>query len=370
MTGNEITKTIRIPTIDISGETHRHVVIARGTEKIWQGHPHTLLMPDGRTMYCVWQGRQDGSGKHGAPGGLLKRSNDGGLTWSNLLDVPKSWREKGRGHPTIHRLVDGRGKARLYVFCRDEGRTTFLRACSEDGGSTWSDMEPLPLAEPNGDPITGWTAPISILETTAPDGRRRHLMWYERSAEGSPSAGIIWQSASYDGGLTWGESKPVVDAPGASEPAAVRSPDGKQVMLFIREQTKEDKKIHSHFSVSNDEGESWSEAKTLPMALTGDRHLARYAPDGRLVVTFRGRTERNDKNSHFTAWVGRYEDIVEGCEGEFRIKLLHSYAGTDHTYPGLEVLPDGTFVATTYIKYTPGEEMHSVVSVRFKLDEL
>lgn len=47
MTDNGITKTISIPTVDISGETHRHAVIARGTKKIWQGHPHTLLMPDG-----------------------------------------------------------------------------------------------------------------------------------------------------------------------------------------------------------------------------------------------------------------------------------------------------------------------------------
>jgi hypothetical protein len=35
----------------------------------------------------------------------------------------------------------------------------------------------------------------------------------------------------------------------------------------------------------------------------------------------------------------------------------------------LEVLPDGTFVATTYLIHKPGEE-HSVVSVRFNLEEL
>jgi hypothetical protein len=51
------------------------------------------------------------------------------------------------------------------------------------------------------------------------------------------------------------------------------------------------------------------------------------------------------------------------------VKLLHSHAGTDHTYAGLELLPDGTFAGTTYIKYRPGPELHSVVSVRFRLDE-
>jgi hypothetical protein len=35
----------------------------------------------------------------------------------------------------------------------------------------------------------------------------------------------------------------------------------------------------------------------------------------------------------------------------------------------MERLPDGTIVATTYIKYQPGNNKHSVVSTRFKLSE-
>lgn len=57
-------------------------------------------------------------------------------------------------------------------------------------------------------------------------------------------------------------------------------------------------------------------------------------------------------------------------EGQYRIKLLHSHAGSDCGYPGLELLPDGAFFATTYIKYRPGKEKHAVVSTRFALDEL
>jgi len=38
-------------------------------------------------------------------------------------------------------------------------------------------------------------------------------------------------------------------------------------------------------------------------------------------------------------------------------------------YPGLELLPDATFVATTYIQYLP-DELQSIVSVRFRLDEV
>lgn len=366
-----------LPTVDVSGETNRHVIIAQGTETDWQGHPHTLLLPDGKTMFCVWQGRHDGTGRHGAPCGLLKRSNDGGLSWSELLDVPANWMEIGRGSPTIHRLVDAKGAARLFVYCRDEDRTTFLHAMSEDEGKTWSPMQPLRRSNPAEPPITGWTAPISILEGRGADGRRKHLMWYERGRDGKPVPGVIWQSASYDGGLTWGESKPVVDKAGGSEPAAIRSPDGKQILLLIREQNRQ---LNSLFSISNDEGETWSAPKELPLFLTGDRHLARYATDGRLVIVFRPvpplaragveyRGLRSVKDSHFTAWVGRYEDLETGEETGYLVKLLHSHAGGDHTYPGLELLPDGTFVATTYIKYRAGPEMHSVVSVRFQLAE-
>jgi hypothetical protein len=43
---------------------------------------------------------------------------------------------------------------------------------------------------------------------------------------------------------------------------------------------------------------------------------------------------------------------------------------SDCGYPGLELLPDGAFFATTYIKYGPGKEKHAVVGTRFALDEL
>jgi hypothetical protein len=41
----------------------------------------------------------------------------------------------------------------------------------------------------------------------------------------------------------------------------------------------------------------------------------------------------------------------------------------DSAYPGLELLPDGTFVTTTYGHWSLGEEPY-VVSVWFRLDEL
>ena len=82
---------------------------------------------------------------------------------------------------------------------------------------------------------------------------------------------------------------------------------------------------------------------------------------------------------HYVAWVGWHEDIVERREGQYHIKLLHNAGRTDKDVPGegsvdfgysgLEVLPDGTIVATTYAKYRPGPEKNPVVKTRFGLEE-
>jgi hypothetical protein len=65
--------------------------------------------------------------------------------------------------------------------------------------------------------------------------------------------------------------------------------------------------------------------------------------------------------------VGTYDDIKNRRPGQFRVKLLHSHAGGDCGYPGIQVLPDGSIFALTYIKYQSGENKHSIIGVRFKL---
>ena len=50
----------------------------------------------------------------------------------------------------------------------------------------------------------------------------------------------------------------------------------------------------------------------------------------------------------WVAWVGTYDDIVNGREGQYRVRLMDNHNPWDCAYPGLELLPDGTFVTTTY----------------------
>jgi hypothetical protein len=90
-----------------------------------------------------------------------------------------------------------------------------------------------------------------------------------------------------------------------------------------------------------------------------------------MVVCFRDQALNSPTRGHFVAWVGTYDDLKSGRPGQYRIKLLHQHGKKigDCGYPGVELLPDGTIVATTYVKYTAGPEQNSVVSVRFKLSE-
>ena len=341
-----------LPTVDLSGDTNRQVVVAQGTKAVYQGHPTTVLMPDGRTMFCVW------TIGHGGACGPMKRSDDGGKSWSELLPVPKSWPE-ARNCPAIYRLPDPQGKMRLIVFAGQGPDGAMQEAVSEDDGRTWGDMRTVGLKC------------VMPFTTIAPiEGGKKLLALTNIRRPGETKdkrSNIITQSESEDGGRTWSAWRIVLDLGELKpcEPALVRSPDGRQLLCLLRENAS---RIALHMT-SDDEGRTWSATKPLPSGLFGDRHMPHYAADGRLVVCFRDTGKDSPTRNHFVAWVGRYEDITGGRDGQYRIKLLHSNAGGDCGYPGLELLPDGTFVATTYIKYHPGPEKNSVVSTRFKLEE-
>jgi hypothetical protein len=254
----------------------------------------------------------------------------------------------------MYLLTDPVGTQRLMVFA---AQPEMPFSYSEDQGRTWSPMQSL------GFPCV--MAFCSVVRLKSGD----YLGLYHRR-EGDQKGGrlSIWQSLSRDGGLTWGD--PVMCGELADrdpcEPGVVRSPDGSQLLCLMRENSRSG---HSLKMTSEDEGATWSGLTETSWGLSGDRHMPRYSDGGRLVVPFRDRAPDSPTRGHFVAWVGTYEDALEGRPGQYRIKLLHSHAGSDCGYPGLELLPDGTLVATTYVKYRPGPEKHSVVSVRFKLSE-
>lgn len=362
---------LQIPLIDISEETERHVFVARGTEAVFHCAPTTVLLPDDRTLYAVW------TYEHAGQCGPLKKSTDGGLTWSELLPVPENW-SRVRNAPTIYRLLAPDGHARLFVFAGCQAaagepptENTMQQSHSADDGATWS-----PMAS------NGLECVMPFCSIEPVDGGSRLLGMsnirraVDRDAPLTPAGhkgNRIAQSVSYDGGLTWSPWDIVLDIPPhiPINPEIVRSPDGSQLLCLMGDKGGRWETMNrSLFMTSDDEGATWSEPRELPLGLTGDRPKHRYAHDGRLVVTMRNTAPGCPDTGDLVAWIGTYDDVAMGREGHYRAKLLRTHAGADASYPAIELLPDGTFVATTYIKYRPGKERHSIVSVRFTLAEL
>jgi len=178
----------------------------------------------------------------------------------------------------------------------------------------------------------------------------------------------LYKTLSQDGGLTWSYPAEILKGSRVHlcEPGIIRSPDGNQLAVLLRENSRT---RNSWIIFSEDEGLTWTEPRELPASLTGDRHTGRYAPDGRLFISFRDRTHLSPTWGDWVAWVGTYQDMAEGREGQYRVRLMDNTRGADCAYPGVEMLPDGTAVTTTYGHWTEGEQPY-IVSVRLRLEEL
>jgi len=345
-----------VPLIDLAAETGRQFIVDREPGQ-YLGHPTTVLLEDGRTLLCVFPLA------HGGGPIQLKRSADGGKTWSPRLPVPDNWKTS-KETPTIHRVVDAAGKKRLIVW---SGLYPARLSVSEDDGATWTPLTPA------GD----WGGIVVMSSLTAVRGEPGHYLgWFHDddrflhrdSVQKKPVVFHLYQVESRDGGLSWSVPREIFAASDVQlcEPGVVRSPDGRQLALLLREESRLQP---SHVMFSNDEGRTWSTPHPLPSTLTGDRHTGRYAPDGRLFIAFRDTNRQSPTNGDWFGWVGTYDDLVQGRPGQYRVRLMHNTKGWDCGYTGVEVQPDGTLIATTYGHWTEGEKPY-IVTVRFTLAEL
>jgi hypothetical protein len=340
--------------IDLNDDASRQVVVERKAGQ-YLGHPTTLLLEDGKTILCVYP---EG---HGRGAIVYKKSTDGGKTWSERLPTPKNW-DTSLETPTIHRLVDAQGKKRVVVW---SGLYPARRAISEDDGATWTPLEP--VGDWGGIVVMG-----SVVDVHGSPGE--YVAYFHDDGRYFASKGkangvfTLFQTRTLDGGLTWSTPKTLYQSSEVHlcEPGVIRSPDGKQQAMLLRENRRVK---NSHVMFSDDEGKTWSEPRELPASLTGDRHTGKYAPDGRLLISFRDMHKESPYYGDWVAWVGTYDDIVQGKPGQYIVRLKDNLVRTDCAYPGVEILEDGTFVVTTYGHWEANQSPY-ILSVRLKLSEL
>ncbi|MDA1046634.1 MAG: sialidase family protein [Verrucomicrobia bacterium] len=353
---NPMARGYTIPTLDLSAQTHRQVVVDRETGQ-YLGHPTTVLLEDGKTMLIVYPKG------HGKGGIAYKRSSNGGKTWSDRLPTPKNW-ATSREVPTIHRVVDAQGKKRLIMW---SGLYPARLAVSENDGANWSQLKQ--VGDWGGIVVMGClekleTGKGNYMAMFHDDGR----FFTEQPMRQNPVMFTLYKTFSKDGGLTWSNPENILARTDVHlcEPGIIRSPDGKQLAVLLRENSR---RRNSYVIFSNDEGNTWTNPRELPASLTGDRHTGKYTADGRLFISFRDTTHDTPTKGDWVAWVGTYEDIVKGNEGQYRVRLMDNTNRWDCAYPPVEVLPDNTIVTTTYGHWAKGEKPY-IVCVHLKLSEL
>jgi|TARA_B110000438_G_scaffold303574_1_gene365732 hypothetical protein len=343
----------KIPVLNFNNRQDIQVIVDKETD-IYLGHPSTVLLEDGKTILVVYP-KGHGSGEI-----IYKRSLDGGKIWSNRLSVPENW-STSKEVPTIHRVIDKNGKKRLIIW---SGLYPARLAISEDNGLTWS-----PLKK-----VGNWGGIVLMGSVVALKTSGHYLAMFHDDGrfitKDGKRTGIftLYKTNSTDGGLTW--SHPIGIYSNSKihlcEPGIVRSPDGNQLAMLLRENSRTQ---NSQIMFSNNEGETWSDPKELPLELTGDRHTVKYTKDKKLFISFRDMAKNSPTKGDWVAWVGSYQDLTDNRLGEYRILIKNNYNEWDSSYPGVELLPTGEIVTTTYGHWTKGE-MPYIMSVRLNLNEI
>lgn len=388
-TGSDYT----IPELDLSTKPEKldskydylYELTTVDASKKYMAHPDSVLLKNGNILTVYPAG-------HGKGAVLNKISTDGGVTWSEEMEnTPKSWKDS-RETPTIYRLkfTDGKTDDKLIMISanpewkNDPTDGGFNCSVSTDEGQTWTEFETFYDIN-SSNPVIPIVAMASLTQLKENGVFVDKWMGFFHDSDFYNYKTIL--TFDEQGNPQWSvpekyfsQYRDIEESSNMCEVECIRSEQGQgdELCLISRSNSK---KVNSLVSFSNDEGETWSEPVELPAALNGERHKAEWTNDGRLFITFRSiergpKAEQNARTSTtggfisegWVAWVGTYDDLKNGTQGQYRIKLAHIYtkdqtepeyyAGSDTGYCGNVVLEDGTIVTSSYGKFSPDEKIN------------
>ncbi|MGQ9730832.1 MAG: sialidase family protein [Candidatus Zipacnadales bacterium] len=204
--------------------------------------------------------------------GLLKRSTDGGCTWSEAEWLPAGILGPIKNKPV--QLETGE------IVCGSSVESWRLWACwaeiTPDGGHTWSKHGP--IEEPG--------QPYGIIQPGVVNLGRGHILFLCRSH----SSGRIVRAESLDGGRTWLPAQ-FTDLPNPNSGIdATRLDDGRVALIYNHTATA---RTPLNLAVSKDAGHTWSESLVLEDEPGEYSYPAIIqATDGLLHITYTWRRER------------------------------------------------------------------------------
>lgn len=330
---------------------------------------------------------------HGRGQGLVKVSKDLGETWSERLWLPESWStllqvpvlyEYEYKHKRQVFMVTGHLPFRWSKLVGD--KFTDLKAFTKYGGNLafssfikrhdglymgfFHDDGRFLIGDKKEDRFQILRSGSQILvekslkDKAGPDNDLIYESYFNHPEGNSKIYRILFDPKEE----SWSEPKVVLSHPEAflGEAAVFYCPDKSQIIMLLRENTR---KFLSMFSISHDQGQSWSHTKAVHENLSGDRHIVKYADDGRLVVVFRDSLDKSTTYGDWVAWIGTYDDIVFNRPGQYKVRLKKNYKDIDCGYSGLEHIGHNTFLAISYGHWTKDQAPY-IISQIINLNEL
>jgi len=198
------------------------MIVSHDNGQTWSGRarlPEGILGPiknkpieleDG-TIVCPSSSEHDGWRAH------MEFTKDLGRTWTKT-DALNDGKAFGAIQPTLFTL----GNNKLEMLCRGT-KQKVIASWSEDGGKTWTDLEPIDLPNPNS----------GIDGVTLKDGR--HLLVYNHTPKGRSPLNL---GLSTDG-KTWKSVVELETEPGEySYPAIIQAKDGKVHITYTWKRKK------------------------------------------------------------------------------------------------------------------------------------